>query len=266
MIIDLSLSIDENAFEAHPIRIERIGHKHGIEHLNWVLMSKTLKGKIKYFLGQRIIKPCEVPDEEFLSLEMVYCAVHMGTHVDFTYHYGSKSQGKPSKKINDLPLEWCYADAVVLDFSYKKYLDIIKKDDIIEALKKINYNLKPMDIVLIRTDSDKFFGKREYLTSYVGMSAQATEYLLDAGIKVIGIDTLGLDRPFKDIFRDFQKTHDKNLLYPCHILGRKKEYAHIERLANLDKIPKPFGFKVICFPVKIKDCGAAWCRAVAIVE
>ncbi|MDP2940356.1 MAG: cyclase family protein [Candidatus Omnitrophota bacterium] len=265
MIIDLSLPIDEKAFEAHPIRIERIDHKQGVKHLNWVLMSKSVLGRIKYFLGQRIIRKTEIPDQEFLSLEMVYAAVHMGTHVDFTYHYGSKSEGKPSKKINDLPLEWCYSDGVVLDFSHKKYPQIISKADITEALRKVNYELKPMDIVLIRTDSDKFFGKKEYLTSYVGMSREATEYLIDQGIKVIGIDTLGLDRPFKDIFRDFQNTRDKNLLYPCHMLGRIKEYAHIERLANLDKLPKQFGFKVICFPIKIKDVGAAWSRVVAVV-
>lgn len=265
MIIDLSLSIDETSVEVHPIAIDRIGHKQGVNHLNWVLMSRTLIGKIKFILGQRIIGPDEVPDEEFLSLETVHAPVHMGTHVDFTYHYGSESEGKPSKMINDLPLEWCYCDGVVLDFTHKKHPEVITRQDIISVLKKINYTLKPMDIVLLHTGADKFFGKKEYLTSYVGVSPEATEYLIDHGIKVMGIDALGFDRPFKDIFKDFLKTRDKNLLYPSHMLGRKKEYAHIERLAHLDKLPKPFGFKVICFPVKIKDVGAAWARVVAIV-
>jgi hypothetical protein len=49
-------------------------------------------------------------------------------------------------------------------------------------------------------------------------------------------------------------------------VGRKKEYCHIEKMANLDKVPKPFGFKVACFPVKISKAGAGWCRAVAILE
>jgi kynurenine formamidase len=56
----------------------------------------------------------------------------------------------------------------------------------------------------------------------------------------------------------------KSPLYPAHFYGRKREFIHIERLANLGKLPD-FGFKVICFPVKIKDTGAAWARAVAII-
>jgi kynurenine formamidase len=37
-------------------------------------------------------------------------------------------------------------------------------------------------------------------------------------------------------------------------------------LANLDKIPKPYGFKVAVFPIKIVKASAAWIRAVAIIE
>ena len=51
---------------------------------------------------------------------------------------------------------------------------------------------------------------------------------------------------------DYFKTKDNSHLWPSHLFGRKKEYCHIERLANLDKIPKPYGFKVACFPIKIK--------------
>jgi len=37
-------------------------------------------------------------------------------------------------------------------------------------------------------------------------------------------------------------------------------------MGNLGAIPKPFGFKVSCFPVKVRNAGAGWCRAVAIVD
>ena len=40
----------------------------------------------------------------------------------------------------------------------------------------------------------------------------------------------------------------------------------MEKMCNLDKIPKPFGFKVSCFPVKIKSASAGWVRPVAIIE
>jgi len=44
-----------------------------------------------------------------------------------------------------------------------------------------------------------------------------------------------------------------------------EEYCQIEKLANLDQLPAPFGFYVSCLPVKIKDASAGWRRAVALV-
>jgi len=65
---------------------------------------------------------------------------------------------------------------------------------------------------------------------------------------------------------EFEKTGDKSIIWEAHFAGREREYCHIEKLANLDKIPKPFGFKVACFPIKITGASAGWCRPVAIVE
>ena len=58
----------------------------------------------------------------------------------------------------------------------------------------------------------------------------------------------------------------KERFWESHYLGKQKEYCHIERMANLDKIPEPFGFKVAAFPIKIAGAGAGWVRAVAIME
>lgn len=262
-LIDLSLPIDDNSFEVHPFRIDRIRHQEGVKHLNWVMLKKTFWGKMAFFLGKRIIRPEDLPDGEFLSLETVHCPVHIGTHIDFSYHYGSMSEGKPAKTINELPLEWCFADGVVLDLSHKKPGEVISKDDVISALARIHYKLKPMDIVLLRTDADKYFGTPEYLANYPGVSPEAIAYILDQGVKVIGIDALGFDRPYRFMMADYLRTHDPSHLWPAHFFGRKRQYAHIERLANLSQLP-PFGFKVVCFPIKIREAGAAWARVVAI--
>ena len=263
-IIDLSLPIDDTLVETHNAKIERISHKQGVEHFNWVVMSKQPEGKARFEKGERVALENEIPEGELLSLEIVHSSVHMGTHVDAPYHYGSKCEGRPSKYINELPLEWCYGPGVVLDFTHMKYPEVIRKENIIDGLKKINYKLKPMDIMLINTGSDKLLGTPEYVNQYVGMFPDAIEYILDQGIKMIGIDTIGLDRPCPEMFKEFLNTKDKTKLWPSHFLGRRREYAHMERLGNLGAIPKPYGFIVCCFPVKVKDAGAGWCRAVAI--
>ncbi|MFA5090603.1 MAG: cyclase family protein [Candidatus Omnitrophota bacterium] len=263
--LDLSLPIDDNAPEVHPFSIERLGHKDGVRHLNWVMMKKDLLGRVLFFLGRRMIRPQDLPDGEFLSLETVHCPVHIGTHLDYSFHYGTTSEGRRAKNINELPLEWCFSDGVVLDFTQKKAGEVISRKDIEAALERIGYKLKAYDIVLLRTGSDRFFGTREYLINYPGVAPEAIGFMLDCGVKIIGVDTLGFDRPYKFMMADFLKNRDPSFLWPAHFFGRKREYAHIERLANLGSLP-PFGFKIACFPVKIRDAGAAWSRAVAILE
>jgi kynurenine formamidase len=83
---------------------------------------------------------------------------------------------------------------------------------------------------------------------------------------VIGIDGWGFDRPADAMLRDYLQTGDTASLLPAHMVGRDREYCHIEKLANLDKIPTPFGFWVSCFPVKIERGSAGWIRAVALVD
>ncbi|MFA5092796.1 MAG: cyclase family protein [Candidatus Omnitrophota bacterium] len=264
-IIDLSLPIDEKAFEVHKVDIERITHKAGVKKFNRVIMGKTLLGKVKHLLGQRIIKPTDLPDEEFLSLEIVHAPVHIGTHLDYSFHYGSQSEGRAAKTADEIPLEYCYQNGVKLDFRHKKPNEVIKSSDIEEALKKINYQLKPLDIVFLHTGADKLYGGPKYFSDYPGVDPSAIEYLLNKGIKIFGVDTMGIDRPYRFMLKEFLETKDASKFYPAHFYGRKKEFIHIERLANLEKLPD-FGFKVSCFPIRIKNTGAAWARVVALLD
>jgi kynurenine formamidase len=227
-------------------------------------MGKTFLGKVKYALGARIVKKEDLPDEEFLSLEIVHAPVHIGTHLDYSFHYGSASEGRPSKTAEEIPLEWCYSDGVKLDLSHKKPSEAITAADIEAALKKINYALKPKDIVFLRTGADKLYGGPRYFSDYPGVDISAIDYLLDKEIKIFGVDTMGIDRPYRFMLNEFMDKKDPKCFYPAHFYGRKREFIHIERLANLEKLPD-YGFKVICFPVRIKNTGAAWARVVAIL-
>ncbi|MDD5512811.1 MAG: cyclase family protein, partial [Candidatus Omnitrophica bacterium] len=253
-IVDLSLPIDDKAFEVHHVEIERVGHKAGVEKFNRVIMGKTLWGRIKYLLGKRILRKEDLPDEEFLSLEVVHSPVHIGTHLDYSFHYGSRSENRPSKTADEIPLEWCYQNGVRLDLKHKKSSEVINRDDLESALQKIGYALQPLDIVLLETGADKFYGTPKYFSEYPGVDISAIDYLLDKGVRIFGTDTMGIDRPYKFMLKEFLE--EKKPIYPSHFYGRKREFIHIERLANLHKIPA-HGFKVICFPVRIKDTGAA---------
>ena len=62
------------------------------------------------------IKAEEFPEGKYCASEIVTLGTHNTTHLDAPYHFYPTSEGKPAKTIDQIPLEWCYADGVVLDF------------------------------------------------------------------------------------------------------------------------------------------------------
>jgi len=198
--------------------------------------------------------------------EKVSLITHAGTHVDAPWHYYPTCNGKKARTIDELPLEWFYGDGVVLDMRHKERGGVISTADIKAALDKINYSLKERDIVLIQTDTDKMWGKADYFNAGAGVSAEATRWLIKQGIKVMGIDTWGWDQPFWAQKERFKASGDKSIIWEAHRVGKEAEYCQIEKLANLDVLPRPFGFKVSCFPVKVKGGSAGWTRVVAMFE
>ncbi len=197
------------------------------------------------------------------AIEEIRAITHTGTHVDAPYHYGATSEGRPARRIDEVPLEWCFAPGVVLDMRHKAAGDEITIDDLRAARDRIAYQLQPLDIVLLQTGADKRIDSREYFRQ-PGLGRDGTLWLVEQGVKVIGIDAYTLDRPFADMVADYRRTGDGRHIWPAHFAGLTREYCQIEKLANLDLLPS-HGFYVSCLPVKIKAASAGWCRAVAMV-
>ena len=142
--------------------------------------------------------------------------------------------------------------------------EFITVDDLRTALDRIGYQLRPLDIVLLQTGADKRLGTPAYF-GQPGLGREGVLWLVERGVKVIGIDAYTLDRPYASMVADYRRTGDGRFIWPAHFAGIEREYCQIEKLANLDLIPRPHGFYVSCLPVKIKDASAGWCRAVALV-
>jgi len=244
-IIDLSHALENAATD----RVEYIDHVQSVE----------------LYAKRRGLTAADLPDGMYCAVENVFASTHSKTHLDAPYHYGPASGGKPAKTIDEIPLEWCYGDGVLFDFTHKKKGGSIEVEHLKEALRKIGYTIKPFDIVLIRTDVSKYIDVKGYENMHPGMSREATLWLINQGVKIMGIDAWGWDRPF-DVMEEEFKGGIKDRFWAAHFAGREKEYCHLENLANLDQIPKPYGFKIAVFPIKIKGAGAGWVRAVALLE
>jgi kynurenine formamidase len=197
--------------------------------------------------------------------DQIKLSTHSTTHLDAPWHYAPTAGGAPAKTIDEVPLEWCYGDGVVLDMRDKDDGAAVDVDDVQTALAKIGYTLKPLDIVLVETGGDRRLGTRDYFTRGIGVSADATRWLLDQGVKVVGTDAWGWDRPLHLEAREAKETGRNDVFWAAHYVGVDKEYCQLERLTNLDQLP-PSGFKVCCFPLKVAGGSAGPARVVAIVD
>jgi len=249
-IFDLSVPTEESPSEPLPIRVEHQAHEDSAE-----LMINFFDATID-----------DLPNGLGWANDNVYMNAHSGTHVDAPWHYYPTCRGTRARTIDELPLEWFFGDGVVVDMRHKSKGGLIDTEDVQTSLQNMNYALKPGDIVLIQTGADKYWGQAEYFEAGAGMSATATRWLIDQGIRVMGIDTWGWDQPFWAMKERFKETKDPGVIWEAHRVGIDLEYCQIEKLANLEKLPRPYGFKVACFPVKLTGGSGGWSRVVAIFD
>ncbi|MGA1870958.1 MAG: cyclase family protein [bacterium] len=191
--------------------------------------------------------------------------VHSTTHIDAPWHYSPHCNGKSSKTADQIPLEWCFNEGLVIDMKHKPDFEEITISDIKKFLEKEQLKIKKGMIVLIKTGRDKFNGTKKFPNIGTGMSAAATEWLIDKGIKVMGIDSWGWDLPLPYLIKRAKQTSNADVFWQAHLVGKNKEYCHMEQLVNLDKLPYS-GFKVAVFPLKIVGASAAPARVVAILD
>jgi kynurenine formamidase len=244
-IVDLSAPIEVSGPEVPALlrtEIEYLDHQAGAEEI------ETLFG-----VPHRLLR-----DGEGWTREVVTLGTHNSTHVDAPYHYNSVVQGRPAATIDELPLEWFYGPGVVVDFSDRADGEAITAADLTARTD----GLDPGDIVLVRTGRDAFYGQPDYMTRGPGVTAEGTRWLYERGVRVMGIDAWGWDRPLHLQAADALARDEPGIFWEAH--QADLPYSQIERLVNLGELP-PRGFTVAGFPLRIVGASAAPARVVALL-
>ncbi|MDT0303925.1 cyclase family protein [Streptomonospora wellingtoniae] len=191
----------------------------------------------------------DFPDKAFLRHEMVTASVHAGSHVDAPGHYGPLADGGTGH-INEAPLRSFIGTGLMCDVSGITGRVVgLEHIDVAARVKELESD---GGVALIHTGGRK------------AISAEVVEAFLDAGVDVLGTDADSFDGPFQPMIDSYLESGDKSVLWPAHMLGRRRPYYQLERLHDLDKLP-PSGFLVIALPVLIEGATAAWTRAVALI-
>ena len=117
------------------------------------------------------------------NLSRLDCGVHTGTHVDAPWHFLDDGS-----TVEQLPLDVMMGEAFV---AYLAEVDVITA----ETLARLMLPEGTMRL-LLRTRNSELWetGVTEFRKDFVALTSDAAQWLVDAGIRLIGVDYLSVHR------------------------------------------------------------------------
>ncbi|NGX27332.1 MAG: Kynurenine formamidase [Chlamydiae bacterium] len=167
---------------------------------------------------------------------MKMCA-HTGTHIDAPYHFL-----KDGDTVENLPLEILIGEAVVIELPEENSIsaEVLRLVEIPADTKRLLFKT--------RNSKEWVSGSTEFTEEYVAITADGAEYLVEKGIKLIGVDYLSV-APFND-------------LVPTHEILLKAGIIIVEGL-NLSEVQGGH-YTLYCLPLKIAHADGAPARAILV--
>ncbi len=257
-VIDLGVYLDQAAYPPWGYKATHVTHAQGARAMANFLNRRDFAGES----GEAVATE-DFPEALGLAWSTVILSDHCGNHIDAPYHFGPTVEGQPAKTIDQVPLEWCFGPGVRLDFRSHAGRDI-EVEDLERETERIGVRLGPGMIPLIWSGADQQITDDDnYWPAQAGLSEAGLHWLLDRGIRLIGIDAYAMDVSYQTM-KQSEAAGDARF-FPLHFDGRAREHMHLEKLANLGALPQPHGFWFAAFPVKLRGGSAGWVRPVAIV-
>ena len=177
-----------------------------------------------------------------------------------------RSRGERAQTIDELPLEWFHAPGRRARLRARKADgDAIDAADVRGRARRASATRsRRCDIVLVRTGRDAFYDELDYMARGPGVTAEATRWLYEQGVRVMGIDAWGWDAPLH-----LQAAGGDRARRAGHLLGRPPGRPRRTRRSSASATSarcRATGFTVSCFPLRIVGASAAPARVVAILE
>ncbi len=113
------------------------------------------------------------------NVSTLHMSAHSGTHVDAPRHFFDQAPG-----AEGLPLEMLCGRARVIELTTRK---AITADDL--AQRDLSEDVR----VLIKTHNSRLWGSPEFHTDFIGVAESGAKYLVEHGIKVVGVDYLSVE-------------------------------------------------------------------------
>ncbi len=205
-----------------------------IYDISWPISQATTEYKNKGTIQLSAVKSF---DRDRVRDSAITFGTHTGTHVDAPAHFL-----KDGKTIDEISIERLIGGAVVLDLL--TVTESITEQD----LKRHEFH--EGDIVLLRTANSAGGPTDEFNPDFVYLAPSGARYLVEKGVKAVGIDYLGIERGDPD--------------HPTHTILMAADIAIIEGLRLFHV--QPGVYFMICLPIAIIGLEAAPARAILMVE
>lgn len=182
----------------------------------------------------------KIEDGANANVSELSLGVHTGTHVDAPYHFLPDGKTIETLDLEDLigPVQVIEIDADVLVLTAA----VLKTCGIQPGMKRLLFKTSNSGIWLR--------GEQSFQTNFVGIPLDGAEYLVELGIRLVGIDYLSIS-PFKQS----KPTHQALLRAGMVILEG----------ADLSQVPAGI-YWLVCLPMKLGGSDGAPARVVLISE
>lgn len=185
------------------------------------------------------LRPVAILCKEGYNAENYSSSTHTGTHFDAPYHFSETGE-----TIDRLDLNLLIGDGFCIPVS-PAGREIGASD--LSLKWRSEFDGK---IILLNTGWSKKRGfTKEFYYDYPGLDIDAAEFLVKHGVRIIGIDSLGMEPSGKTIVH-------KTLL--------ERGTVFIEDLANLDELEAMKRYFIVSLPLKLKNASGAMARVVAL--
>jgi arylformamidase len=189
------------------------------------------------------------PEDQWYIMNNVAFLDHVGTHIEVPYHVLEQGDDLAS-----VPLERLCGEAIVLDLTSVEPGADITLSTIEKAAEEAG-GIRDGDIIFCRFDFDKYYDQPEHPKAPC-FTAESVQWLVDQGMKMMGVDTGGIELPSRDPRAPNQYNH--------HLL-LDRGIPLIENLAHLDQLSHS-RITVFAFPVAIRKLDSFPLRVVALED
>ena len=116
------------------------------------------------------------------NVSTLHLSAHAGTHVDAPRHFFDEGGG-----VESLPLEMLCGRTRVVELTTRK---AVTAEDL------AGFDLREDVRLLLKTANSRLWGTPDFHQDFIGVSEGAARFLVDRGVKVLGVDYLSVE-PYK---------------------------------------------------------------------